>query len=121
MNNSNSSTKIFSSLEQQKIKLLSQCKPGLYMILCLVNDYRYFGESSNVASRFAGHRKNLRSNKHANDLLQKDFNLYGESNFQFSVLYLGDEWGERNVRLVKESQLIAANLDKVYNILKTIY
>ena len=85
------------------------------MILCLANDYRYIGESSNVASRFAGHRRDLRRNIHNNESLQKDFNLYGESAFSFTVLYMGEEWKERLIRIKKESQLIIENVERCYN------
>lgn len=96
-------------------QLVSRRQPGIYMILCLSNDYRYIGESTNVASRFAGHRRDLRRGIHNNEGLQKDFNLYGESAFLFTVLYLGEEWKERVTRIKKESQLIIEHVEKCYN------
>ena len=95
--------------------LVSRNQPGIYIILCLANDYRYVGQSSNIASRFAEHKRNLRRNKHSNECLQQDFNFYGEKVFEFTVLYMGNEWKDKITRLRKESQLIMNDLDKCYN------
>ena len=34
-------------------------QPGLYMIRCIINDFRYYGESNNVSGRLASHRSLL--------------------------------------------------------------
>jgi hypothetical protein len=34
-------------------------QPGLYMIRCTQNDWRYYGESQNVSGRLASHRSLL--------------------------------------------------------------
>ena len=96
-------------------QLLSRRQPGIYMILCTVNDYRYIGETSNVALRLAGHRRDLRRKIHSNENLQKDFNLYGEPLFEFTILYIGDDWGNREDRIKTEGQLIMNNMEKCYN------
>ena len=85
------------------------------MILCLANDYRYIGETSDVSSRLAGHRRDLRRRAHTNENLRNDFNLYGEPQFRFTVLYIGKEWSDKNTRVETESQLIKANKGKCYN------
>ena len=85
------------------------------MILCTANDYRYIGETSNVSSRLAGHKRDLRRKIHNNEDLQKDFNLYGESLFDFTVLYIGDDWGDKETRIKTEAQLIMNNMEKCYN------
>lgn len=95
--------------------LISRCQPGIYMILCVANDYRYIGETSNVASRLAGHRRDLRRKIHSNENLQKDFNLYGEMFFEFTPLYIGFGWDDKEKRLANEAQLIINNIDKCYN------
>jgi transposase-like protein len=61
--------------------------PGVYMVLCLVNNKRYYGQSKNVSSRLSQHKSRLRRNIHEVPELQRDFNLYGEINFQFSAIY----------------------------------
>ena len=95
--------------------LVSRRQPGIYMILCTSNDYRYIGETNNVASRLAGHKRDLRRSIHNNGALQKDFDLYGEPLFEFTVLHIGDDWKDKNTRVKVEGQLIMTNWDKCYN------
>lgn len=96
-------------------KLQPRLQPGVYMILCLVNDYRYYGETGNISKRLAGHRRDLRRKIHQSRMLQEDFNLFAEENFEFSVLFIGDDWKDRNKRLEKESQLILDHPNQCYN------
>lgn len=67
--------------------------PGIYMILCLANNKRYYGQTTNVSARLSGHRSRLRRNVHEVIELQRDFNLYGEESFEFTTLYIA-----RNLR-----------------------
>jgi hypothetical protein len=62
--------------------------PGVYMILCLVNNKRYYGESKNVSARLSQHKSRLRRNIHEIPDLQNDFNLYGDQSFRFSAVFL---------------------------------
>jgi len=59
---------------------------GVYQIVCTNNNRRYIGASINLANRKRQHFYNLRHKNHRNPKLQKDFNLYGEDNFFFSIL-----------------------------------
>ena len=59
---------------------------AVYMIINTKNGKRYIGSSKNVRNRLWGHRANLRHNKHYNHLLQDDWNKYGESNFEYSIV-----------------------------------
>jgi hypothetical protein len=93
--------------------------PGIYMILCLANDYRYYGETSNLSSRIASHKSMLRRQIHPNQNLQKDWNLYGEKIFNFDVLYIGEDWKLKASRLTLESQLITQNSDRCYNVFES--
>lgn len=95
--------------------LQPRLQPGVYMILCLVNNYRYYGETSNISKRIAGHKRDLRRKKHANESLQTDWNAFGEENFEFSVLFIGQEWSVKETRLEKETKLILDHPNKVYN------
>lgn len=96
-------------------RLQPRLQPGVYMILCLANDYRYYGESSNISVRFAGHRRDLRRKKHSNSNLQKDWNLFGEEAFDFSALFIGEDWKCQENRIKREAELITANFDRSYN------
>jgi hypothetical protein len=107
-----------SVLNSSKI-LFPRKLPGLYMILCLANDYRYYGETSNVSARIASHKSMLRRQIHPNEKLQKDWNLYGELNFYFVVLYIGEDWKVRADRLTLESQLITQNSERCYNVFES--
>jgi len=90
--------------------------PGLYMILCLANDYRYYGQTSNISGRIASHKSMLRRKVHANQKVQNDWNLYGEFHFQFVVLYIGEDWKSKTDRTKMESQLITENSERCYNV-----
>jgi len=97
-------------------KLISPRKqPGLYMIHCQATDYRYYGESENVSVRLASHRSMLRRKIHTNTVLQSDWNLFNEKDFQFVVLYMGEDWKEKTIRLKMESSLILKDIERVYN------
>ena len=93
---------------------------GIYMIHCLENDWRYYGESSNVSGRLASHKSLLNRQIHPNKLLQTDWNQYGLSNFQFIPLFLGEKWSDPVIRRGKELELIILNRDVSYNVLEGI-
>ena len=60
---------------------------GIYSIKNLINGKRYIGASKNIHNRWVDHRCKLNNHyKSANNDLQADWDLYGESNFEFSVL-----------------------------------
>jgi predicted GIY-YIG superfamily endonuclease len=58
--------------------------PGVYMIRCLENDKRYYGEAGNVSARLSSHKSMLHRNAHKNLELQADFNLYVQETFEFA-------------------------------------
>lgn len=90
-------------------------QPGLYMIHCQATDYRYYGESENVSGRLASHKSMLRRKIHSNTVLQSDWNLFDEKDFQFVVLYMGEDWKEKVIRRKMESSLILKDIERVYN------
>jgi hypothetical protein len=94
-------------------------QPGLYMVHCLVNDKRYYGESKNVSARLNSHRSLLNRKIHPNTLLQHDWNTYGINNFEFIVLFMGSTWEKHEDRLCKETELILADRSLCYNYLVT--
>jgi hypothetical protein len=94
--------------------------PGLYMILCLANDYRYYGQTSSLSGRIASHKSMLRRRIHLNANLQKDWNLYPEGIFNFVVLYVGEDWRDKSTRLTMPGgKLIAQNSERCYNIFES--
>ena len=62
----------------------------IYKIENLVNHRIYIGLTNNIARRRSRHFTDLRCNRHDNHFLQKEFNIYGEKNFSFSVEFQGD-------------------------------
>ena len=97
-----------------------QKQPGIYMILCLKNDWRYIGESCNISGRLASHKSMLARKIHPNVGLQTDWSFYGPEAFEFSVLYLGPQWSEAFLRRGKETELIVLNRDLCYNVLSHV-
>lgn len=87
---------------------------GIYMILCLVNNKRYYGESKNVSARLSQHKSRLRRNLHEISELQRDFNIYGEENFEFSPLWM-EKSSTKEQRLALETEFIARFFDLSYN------
>jgi group I intron endonuclease len=60
---------------------------GTYCILNKVNGKRYVGSASeSLYGRWSVHLSNLRRDRHHNIYLQRAWNKYGESNFEFVVL-----------------------------------
>ncbi len=88
--------------------------PGVYMVLCLHNNKRYYGQSVNVSSRLSQHKSRLRRNIHEVPELQRDWNLYGETNFQFSAIYLSKDYTKIE-REALEIELIARHYNICYN------
>jgi hypothetical protein len=101
--------------ELKKIRARKQA--GIYMIRCTFNDWRYYGESTNVAGRLASHKSTLNSKIHPNKALQLDWNTYGADSFEFLVLFLGPDWDNDIKRRGKELELVVADRDRAYNVL----
>ena len=99
-------------------RILPRKQPGIYMIHCLKNDWRYYGESSNVSGRLASHKSLLNKKIHPNRNLQKDWDIYGLDFFEFTILYMGEKWTESYIRRGKETELIILDRNQCYNILE---
>lgn len=78
----------------------------IYKIENLQNHKIYIGLTNNIARRRARHFTDLRCNRHDNGFLQKEFNIYGEKNFSFSIEFEGDvtyeEIGEKEKEYIKK-------------------
>jgi group I intron endonuclease len=60
--------------------------PGVYQILNVSNGKSYIGSSKNCLKRMQYHRNRLRSKKHKNSFLQKDWDNYRHDDFVFRIL-----------------------------------
>lgn len=58
----------------------------VYSIVCKENGKVYFGRSQEIEKRWRAHKNMLRRSIHNNTEMQKDWNLYSESNFEFNIL-----------------------------------
>ena len=59
---------------------------GIYKITNILDKKCYIGSSVNVKKRFSEHRRDLNKNSHHSYHLQRAWNKYGESQFQFQIL-----------------------------------
>lgn len=60
---------------------------GVYLIRCIPTDRIYIGSTKqSFRARFSNHNKFLSQGTLGNKKLQADFNIYGESNFEFEIL-----------------------------------
>lgn len=75
---------------------------GVYCIHNRTTDKRYIGESENVAARIHGHFLSLKYKNHPNKPLQKDFDSYGENDFEITLLCEATEYKQR---LDKEQEI----------------
>ena len=86
---------------------------GIYGIRNINSGKIYIGKSTDIKSRFSFHKSKLKHNKHFNDHLQEDWNLYGEFNFEFIILEecLKEELNEKEIIYVKKIK----EENKIYN------
>lgn len=74
---------------------MPQRTPGVYVITCIPNGRRYVGSSSFVQSRWRQHRWALRHGKHCRPFMQADWDLYGETAFEFKLITVSADQDER--------------------------
>lgn len=86
--------------KQQKSDLRN--KSGIYIIINKITDKTYIGSSYNLIQRLSSHLSGLRKNKHSNVILQRNYNIYGESSFEFEVL----EFCEKELLQAREQYFI---------------
>lgn len=64
---------------------------GIYMIKNIVNGKVYIGQSVDIYTRWYNHKRDLSNSVHYNTHLQKSWNKYGESSFEFSIIKTCDQ------------------------------
>lgn len=84
----------------------------VYRIVNIENNKEYIGSTNNFDKRKKSHLYNLKRNKHHCRYLQYAFNKSGESNFQFEIIYEGDDY--RNI----EQTILDNNFGRLYNMSK---
>lgn len=114
-----SSVKDFLLKEENSVpnRIQPRKQPGIYMIRCIKNDWRYYGESQNVSGRIASHRSLLNRKIHPNMSLQFDWNSLGSESFEFTILFMGEKWSQSFIRRGKEFELIVLDRALCYNII----
>lgn len=88
----------------------------IYMIVNIINNKVYIGQSVNYKARKQTHKRNLINNCHDNPYLQSDFNLYGLDSFKFVII---EDHVAVNELLTREDYWIeyygGINSDNTYN------
>lgn len=95
----------------EEINKLQYKQSGIYAIICMSTNKSYIGSTVDLKSRFSANKCNLKYGSHCNPELQKDWELYGQSNFVFEILELVLE---KELLLVREKFYIE-NCPFVYN------
>ena len=85
----------------------------IYQIENLKNGHKYVGSTVEKERRWQQHRSKLELGEHENDHLQKSWNKYGESVFEFSVLEKVNETSD----LIQREQYYLDILEPEYNII----
>lgn len=88
-------------------------KIGIYKIVNKINQKSYIGSSVRLVYRHKRHLSDLRTNQHHSIALQRAYNKYGESNFEFTIIeYCNDS------NILEREQYYIDNLKPEYNICK---
>ena len=84
----------------------------IYKILNIKTNDFYIGSATNYYSRKSIHIKELKENKHHNNILQNSWNKHGESFFEFSIIEIVSD----KLDLINREQFYIDSLNPKYNI-----
>lgn len=59
---------------------------GVYLIRCIPTEKVYVGSSVNIIARWSQHKCDLKAKRHHSTKLQRAWDKYGASSFEFSVI-----------------------------------
>lgn len=93
---------------------------GIYWIRNKVNGKRYIGSSNKIKARWKGHRRTLNQDEwHENPYLQRAWNKYGETTFEFEIVEVVK--GSRDAAYDREQEYLDEWFPTglLYNISKT--
>ena len=76
-------------------------KKHIYAIKNIKNNKIYIGQTKDLKSRWEGHKKKLRKNKHDNIHLQRAWNKYKEENFEFKSIIFTENYNEEEIKYIK--------------------
>lgn len=85
-------------------------QPGIYLILCSVNNSIYIGQSINVYSRLREHRYLLKRNMHPNVKMQNVFNYYTVSAFECHLVAVCDQ---ENLDVLEQQMIDMLRIDGI--------
>ena len=92
---------------------------GIYKLACSATKQFYIGSSKNVINRWGSHIEDLRKGTHCNYRLQRDFDQFGESTFNFEIIYVTDRHIPRGDLIMLEQGYIDTS-KPFYNITKNL-
>ena len=90
-----------------------QLQSGIYAIHNVVNGNEYVGSSTNIRVRWREHRLSLNTKKHHSKYLQRAWDKYGASAFEFLLL-------EETSNLVEREKFYFSERKPVYNVRKVV-
>ena len=110
-----------SKVKKYASKIKSQQPACIYKIINLKNNKIYIGETLQAQWRWKQHLRCLRGKRHENQMLQEDFNKFGEEAFEWSIIKEVDK--NKDILLLEEIKTINSFLKqgkKLYNLSLTI-
>lgn len=109
---------VSSNSNLERLDVTSLNYPGVYEILDIKNNKSYYGQSCSLIRRLMHHHQGLMNETHECKSLGAAFKEQGKpiDKFRFIIHKSGPKWLDANLRLKYESELIAQNEHRCYNI-----
>lgn len=88
----------------------------IYIITNRATKKNYVGCTTNIKARFENHRLALKSHRHPMELMQVDYDTYGEDSFRYNVFTkCADKWEASRTETVMMKILKSQNPEYGYN------